>query len=177
MLNFKMFLPLALLVLSFSTYAQRKGYIITMDQDTIKGEFEMPKDPDILYRFVKFKSDNSKTKKIKPKKIKGYSIGSDQYFSWQNGINDFSFMKIELEGKINLFTTLVRSYISTPNGSAPVLDKVYFWSKDKGLERVYTRKKKSLLEMLGDNQRCREIIESSKKKDIDIPRLVKIYNQ
>ncbi len=179
MTNFNKFSTLIILFLgfSFSIFAQRKGYIITMDKDTIQGEFEAPKNPDILYRYVKFKSNDSKYKKFKANKIKGYTIGTDRYFSGQNVLDDLLFVKIELEGRVNLFTSLVKSYIVTPNGSAPKFDKVYFWSKDKGLVRVYSRDKKSLLEVIGDNQRCMEIIQSSKKKDIDIPQLVKIYNQ
>ncbi|HEV8514962.1 MAG TPA: hypothetical protein VGQ59_16875 [Cyclobacteriaceae bacterium] len=159
------------------------GYIVTNENDTIKG---MVKNKNLApYRVlteIKFKKNNDgKMEIFSPVQLKGFQIGPAKYLSVDlkmNGFNEKSFVEVIVEGYLNYY-----ELESSAFGAGKSVTYVILQRKGEKKQVYYSKSdllfnfKKTLTEYLKDMPNLCEKINDGTYKKKDIEKIVNEYNQ
>ncbi|MCB0824169.1 MAG: hypothetical protein KDC09_15835 [Bacteroidales bacterium] len=176
---------LIILVLAFSSFSYsqdyKEGYVILNNNDTLFGELEVLSDIQCGKKVII--KVGEKVTKYKPKKIKAYKIGEDEYvtkqFTLPGNLSTFTrFLKVWELGKVNIYGYYYSANtqyfdVSNPNNKSHEV----FIEKDGILERVKdTGFANRMSEYFSDNKELSEQILNNKLTYYDILKIVRIYN-
>ena len=169
----------ALLFLISTTYSQVtfvKGYLITLNGDTLKGEIKInPKKEFDTYNKAFFKDASGVQKNYKADKVKGYGFENKNFLA-ADYEGEPMFYKVHSSGTINLLEMMYE----TMQMNEIAYKSDYFLAK-KG-ENVLTKVKpgkfkKQLTELMKDNTEVLQNIDDDKKFEIEkVTEVVNQYN-
>lgn len=158
------------------------GYIVTNKIDTLMGRVKDRKSPPFgkLYKKVRFKDKNIIARKYRPKQIKGYKQGNNQYESiWIEVSNSFfreTYSSIPNSGEKHFLKIIVKGYLTFYQWEYEDDESDFIWSiplykreDEPSLVRVtqgvFGLKKKNLAKYFHDCPTLVEKIENGELKD------------
>lgn len=173
-----LFLTTALHYTAFAQAKYRKGYVITLKGDTLRGEIEYnPKKEIDTYRKVKFRAGGlgAPIKSFHPEKLKEY--GMDSLIFIHRLLEDEEvFIKQILTGTIKLYEG--RSEII--DGTKVTYEPDYYYMKGEEaivIQDKPVRFKKQMIALMGDNAELVKALEEEKYNFANLIELFKAYNK
>ncbi|MBS2212484.1 hypothetical protein KEM09_13795 [Carboxylicivirga mesophila] len=166
----------------------RQGYII--DKDSVKTECLVKYISDGGISTKPLNKENGKKQTYTADEILGYGTGYDHYVVLKNvrtkvstnignSKQKFIFAKVELKGKINLYSTVLRSMSS--GGYGFNYEEVFILEKLPEYPAVQLRKSKKkqlalLNELVKDSQEASKKMGTKKLRESEIKQLIRFYN-
>lgn len=172
----KIITTLCFTIISAGMFAQItfvKGYLVTLNGDTIKGEIKMnPKKEFDLFNKVFLKDESGVQKNYKPDKVKAYGF-EDKHFVAAKYEGEMMFYKILSSGKITLYEIM---YEMQQMNDIVVKSEYYLAAKSSGeFEKLKQNKyKKQLSEFMKDNP---DIISGDEEKKFEIEKVTDLIQQ
>lgn len=160
---------------SYSFSQNVKGYVITLKDDTLRGEIKLnPKKELEVFEKVTLIISATEKKTFKPEKIKAYKTDS-AYFVSKKFEDGMMFFKVLSAGKLNLYE--YQYYWEKPNKD--VVIKSEYYMEKSGEEKTTKIKqgskyKKQLAEAMADNT---ELVKTFDEKEFDAEDMIEIFNQ
>lgn len=159
--------------IAFSQITFVKGYIVTLNGDTLKGEIKMnPKKEIDKFTKVFFKDESGVQKNYKPDKLKAYGFEGNHFIASKYE-GEMMFYKILANGKIMLYEMMYEMQQMND-----IVFKSEYYLATKGateFEKLKQNKyKKQLSELMKDNA---EIISGDEEKKFEIEKVTEIVNQ
>lgn len=151
-----------------------KGYLVTLNNDTLRGEVKInPKKQFDTYNKVFFKDEAGLQKNYKPDKVKGYGFEGKHYVTSKYG-DEILFYKVLSEGTIMLYEIM---YEEMNMGNISYKSEYFIAVKsEKDFKRIKQNKfKKQLLDLMKDNP---DIIQNAEDdKHFEIEKITELVNQ
>ena len=185
----------ALFILPLSVFGQKdyqSGYIITNNNDTLRGQVKDRKQPPFgkLYKKVRFKNKNIFARKYGPHNIRGYKQGNNQFESlWVEESNFFfreKYTSIPNSGEKAFLKVIVKGYLTYYQWEFEDQESDYVWSKElfkrqdensliKVTQGIFGLKKKNLAAYFRD---CPALISKIKNGELKDPiEIADFYNE
>lgn len=184
------FLILPLLVLGQKDY--QSGYIITNNNDTLRGHVKDRKSPPYskLYKKIRFKNNKIIKRKYGPHQIIGYKQGDNQFESlWIDVSHDFfqeKYTNIPNSGEKCFLKVIVKGYLPYYQWEFKEQESDYIWEKSlykkedehsliRVTQGILGLKKKSLIIYFQD---CPGLVDKIKNGELKDPvEIAKFYNK
>ncbi len=123
------------LCVSYSYSQSNAEYIITLENDTIKGKIDLKE----IRGYINFTDLNGSTKKYEPFEIKGFYMDSKHYGSVKtsdNVLTSKNFYEILAEGELTLFKFQESGSVRTSSSGIPMIGPApiyyYIYNKSDG---------------------------------------------
>jgi hypothetical protein len=167
-----------IVMLSGASYAQNefvRGYIISTNGDTLKGEIHYHKKDIENYNHIMFKDATGAQKSYKPDRISGYGADGKHFVSGMYK-DEATFYRAYSAGMILTLEIVIETIVA--NNIAYVSEYYLLKQGDKDYTRINEKKtKKQLKEIMKDNTEFADKYEEGEKFDIvNVAKVVRQYD-